>query len=119
MQMRANMKNHKRIKKIGMTISAVLAGGAVFDNGCFNTLASINVCGTLLTFCTPADQINALFPYLTIPDFGTDPSCTVPFGCGTGDIYTDIPVGFPGGGAPDQPQDDQGGGLGGGGGGGN
>lgn len=112
------MRKHKRIKRIGMTISAMLAGGAVFDNGCFNTLASINVCGTVLTFCTPADQINLLFPYLTIPDYSTDPSCTIPFGCGEGDIYTDIPPGLPGGDAPDQPQNDQGGGLGGGGGGG-
>lgn len=112
------MRNHKRIKRITMTISAVLAGGAVFDNGCFNTLASINVCGTLLTFCTPADQINLLFPYLTLPDFSADPSCTIPLGCGEGDVFTDIPDGFPGGQAPEQPQDDQGGGLGGGGGGG-
>lgn len=111
------MRKYKTIKKVAFGLTVLLSGGTVLDNGCMNTVASINVCGTILTFCTPADQINLLFPYLEVPDFQTDPSCTVPLGCGTGDIYTDIPPGMPGGEAPVQPSDDQGGGLGGGGGG--
>lgn len=112
------MRSHKRIRKTIVGLSMVLATGTVFNNGCINTLASINVCGTLFTFCTPADQINLLFPYLEVPDFDADPSCTIPLGCGDGDVFTNIPDGFPGGDAPEQPQDAQGGGLGGGGGGG-
>lgn len=112
------MRTHNKTRKVILGLSMILAGGTAFNNGCFNTLASINVCGTVLTFCTPADQINALFPYLQVPDYRTDPSCTIPLGCGPGDVYTNIPPGFPGGDAPNQPTDAQGGGLGGGGGGG-
>lgn len=111
------MRNTKRIHRIVLTVSSILAGGTVLDNGCFNTLASINVCGTLLTFCTPSDQINALYPYLTVPDYSIDQSCTLPMGCGAGDMYTNIPPGIPGGDAPEEPSDNQGGGTGGGGGG--
>ena len=109
------MKNHKSVRKITLGLTVLLSGSTVFDNGCFNTLASVNVCGTILTFCTPADQINLLFPYLEVPDFDTDPSCTIPLGCGDGDVYTNIPPGLPGGDAPDQPSDDSGGAGGGGG----
>lgn len=106
------MKKYKSIRKITLGLTVLLSGSTVFDNGCFNAVASINVCGTILTFCTPADQINLLFPYLEVPDFDTDPSCTVPLGCGDGDIYQ--PPLPPGGDAPDQPSDDSGGAGGGG-----
>lgn len=108
------MRKYLKVRKAIMGAVVALSGGAVFDNGCMNTLASINVCGTVLTFCTPTDQLNLLFPYLEVPDFQTDPSCTIPLGCGDGDIYTNIPPGGPGGTAPNQPTDDTGGGLGGG-----
>lgn len=109
------MRNYKFVRKIMLGTSLLLAGGIV--PGCMNTLANINVCGTIFTFCTPADQINLMFPYLDYPDYNADPSCTIPLGCGDGDVLPPL-VGGPGGGAPDQPQNDQGGGLGGGGGGG-
>ena len=112
------MRKYKSVRKIALGLTVLLSGGTVLGNGCFNTVASIPVCGTILTFCTPADQLNMLFPYLQVPDFQTDPSCTIPLGCGTGDVYGNIPPGFPGGGAPTPPSNGQGGGAGGGGGGG-
>ena len=111
------MKNYKSVRKITLGLTVLLCGGTVFASGCFNALASTSVCGTILTFCTPVDQINLLFPYLEIPDYRADPSCTIPLGCGEGDVFTNIPPGLPGGDAPDQPSDDSGGGAGGGGGG--
>ncbi len=112
------MKPHRKLRKVLIGVSTVLAGGTLLANGCMNTLASLNLCGTVLTFCTPADQLNLFFPMLEVPDFATDPSCTIPLGCGDGDLFGNIPPGFPGGDEPDQPSDDQGGGAGGGGGGG-
>ncbi|HKQ48276.1 MAG TPA: hypothetical protein VJZ71_09435 [Phycisphaerae bacterium] len=111
------MKNYKSIRKITLGLTVLLSGSTVFDNGCFNTIASINVCGTILTFCTPGDQLNLLFPYLEVPDYAADPSCTIPLGCGDGDLFPDefTPPNFPGGDAPDQPTDDSGGAGGGGG----
>ena len=102
------MKKIKRFKKIVISVSAILAGGTVLDNGCFNTLASINVCGTLLTpnVCSPVDQLNLLMPFLEVPDFRADPSCTIPLGC-DGPFGDDLNLG---GSAPEDPQDDTGGG---------
>ncbi|MEK6642691.1 MAG: hypothetical protein AABZ08_02190 [Planctomycetota bacterium] len=97
------MRNHKRLKKAMLSLTVILGGSTVMADGCINTLASINICGTVLTFCTPADQLNLLFPYLETPDFETDPSCTIPLGCGASDVYQNIPAGFPGGSAVNQP----------------
>lgn len=113
-----NMGKSRLLTKVLMTTTVVLGGGAVLGNGCMNTLASIPICGTVLTFCTPADQINMLWPYLEVPDFRTDPSCTIPYGCGeqgASDLFPPL-EGGPGGGASDPPSDDEGGGIGGGGG---
>jgi hypothetical protein len=100
--------------------AAVLAGGTMFGNGCMNALLSITPCGTIvpLTVCTPVDQLNLVFPLLEIPDFRTDPSCTIPFGCGdrgASDLFPTIPGAF-GGGASTPPTGGTGGGGGGGGG---
>ncbi len=97
------MRNHKRLKKAMLSLTVLLGGSTVMADGCINTLASINICGTVLTFCTPADQLNLLFPYLETPDFETDPSCTIPLGCAGSDIYQNIPAGFPGGSDINQP----------------
>lgn len=101
--------------------AAVMGGGLLLNNGCLNLALSITPCGTIvpLTVCTPVDQLNLIFPYLQIPDFHTDPSCTIPFGCGdqgASDLFPTIPGG-PGGGASDPPTGGTGGGGGGGGGG--
>lgn len=112
------MKRSRKVKKVMIALSTLLAGGTVLDNGCINTIASIPFCGALLTFCTPADQLNLFLPSLQVPDYDTDPSCTIPLGCGGGDLYTNIPPGFPGGSAPVPPVNNQGGGTGGTGGGG-
>jgi len=110
------MKKRASFKvKAAMSLATILAGGTMFQ-GCLNAALSVPVCGTIFTFCTPADQANAIFPILDLPDFNADPSCTIPLGCGDGDIIQNIPPGFPGGDAPEDPEDDQGGGLGGGGG---
>lgn len=106
------MRRHTILKKALLGASVLLAGGTVLSNGCMNTLASINVCGTVFTFCTPGDQLSLLWPYLEIPDYQTDPSCTIPMGCDGSDLFPSIP-GAPGGGASEQPSG--GGGTGGGG----
>lgn len=118
------MRRHTILKKALLGASVLLAGGTVLGNGCMNTLASINLCGTVFTFCTPGDQLSMFWPYLEVPDYRTDPSCTIPMGCGGQpggeggtDLFPTIP-GAPGGSGSEPPTDDQGGGVGGGGGGG-
>jgi hypothetical protein len=73
---------------VALSLSIILAGGTVLGDGCINTLASIPVCGTVLTFCTPRDQLNLMYPMLDLPNFNWDPSCTVPMGCAGSDLYT-------------------------------
>jgi hypothetical protein len=101
------MRRTLKLRKALFTAAVILGGGTVMDTSCINALASVNVCGTVLTFCTPADQLNLFFPYLTIPDYSTDPSCTIPLGCGASDVYTNIPPGFPGGGSVNPPTNGQ------------
>ena len=103
------MKRYRLLRKVMVGAAVLMAGGTVLSNGCMNALASVSVCGTVLTFCTPQDQLNLLFPMLEVPDFDTDPSCTIPLGCGPGDVYTTIPPGGPGGDAPVPPSDTSGG----------
>jgi hypothetical protein len=107
-------------KNVGLAAGLMLAGGTVFQGNCANALYSLPICGGILTFCTPTDQLNVLFPLLTTPDFSADPSCTIPLGCGGSDIFDDFPDGFnpPGGDETPPPEDDMGGELGGTGGGG-
>ncbi len=87
-------------KLLGVLFISVLFGGTC--------ITSINLCGTVFTFCEPVDQLNLMFPYLEMPDYGTDPSCTIPLGCGDGDVLPPL-EGSPGGGTPDAPTDNQGG----------
>ncbi|MFO0974543.1 MAG: hypothetical protein U1A27_14055 [Phycisphaerae bacterium] len=107
-----------RRRKMALLTATVLSGGTLLANGCLNLALSITPCGTVVptTICTPVDQINLLFQYFQIPDFRADPSCTIPRGCGDGDVLPPL-VGGPGGDAPDEPRSG-GGGTGGGGGGG-
>lgn len=103
------MQRHKMLQKTLLGLSALLAGGTMLGNGCMNTIASLPICGGVLTFCTPQDQLNLLYPLLDVPNYGWDPSCTVPLGCGGSDLYppdggTDS--GNPGGDASDQPTDE-------------
>lgn len=111
------MRRYGLFRKTMVGIGLLFAGGTVMQGNCINTIASLPICGGLLTFCTPGDQISALFPLLQVPDFSSDPSCTIPIACGGGGLFPPLP-GFPGGDAPEDPEDDQGGGVGGGGGGG-
>lgn len=103
------MKNPRTTKKMVAVASLCLAGGTLFQGNCANALFSLPICGGVLTFCTPFDQINVLYPLLTTPDFNADPSCTIPLGCqggtsGNGEFFGDDR--FPGGGAPDEPEDE-------------
>ena len=97
---------HKYIKFLGILLISFLFGGTC--------VTSVNLCGTVLTFCEPVDQLNLMFPYLELPDFDADPSCTIPLGCGDGDILPSL-EGGPGGGSPDPAGEAGGTGLGGGG----
>lgn len=112
------MRNYKRMRRKLVGLSLLAAGGSLFANNCINFAASLPICGAVLTFCTPTDQISLLWPLLQTPDFSADPSCTIPLGCGRGDenFFPGAPPGLPGGDVPEQPSDDQGGGPGGGGG---
>lgn len=86
------------------TLLSIFIGCTFIGNGCINTIVSLPVCGSVLTFCTPNDQLMIFFPLLEIPDFGTDPSCTIPLGCGDGDVFPPSDGGI-GGNAPDTPDD--------------
>ncbi len=48
---------------------------------CEGILTTFNPCGNILGFCTEED-IDLLFA--SIPDFGLDPTCTIPFATGNG-----------------------------------
>jgi len=100
------------LKKIMLATSVLLACGTVFS--CVNTISSVNLCGTVFTFCSPADWVNVWYPVLEVPDFNADPSCTIPLGCGDGDLLPPLDGG-PGGGAPEPAGEAGGTGLGGGG----
>ena len=111
----------RRMRRVAM-VATMLAGGTVLANGGWmNALLSVSPCGTILAGCSTGDWLNFIYPYLDIPDYAADPSCTIPLGCGGNassgggsDLFPGIP-GF-GGGASEQPQDTGGGGIGGGGG---
>ena len=79
--------------------------------GCTNFLASTMLCGSVLTFCEPSDQISLFFPILEFPDYDADPSCSIPLNCGDGGV---LPPGGLGGGPPEAPSDGFRGGPGGG-----
>lgn len=100
----------KFFEKLILTV-ILLATLSMVMGGCV-----INLCGTVLTFCTPIDQLNLMFPLLQVPDYDSDPSCSIPLGCGSSDVLPPL-IGGPGGGPPNEPTDNQGGGMGGGGGG--
>jgi hypothetical protein len=105
------MRRQRLLSKALVSMSAVLAGGMVLGDGCMSTLATTNLCGTVFPWCTPADQLNLMWPILDIPDYSADPSCTIPLGCGSGDLFygegDHIPDNFPGGDEPVDPEDDQ------------
>lgn len=119
------MRNFKSIRRKLVGFSILAAGGSLFANNCINSVASLPICGAVLTFCTPQDQLRLLYPYLETPDFSADPTCTIPLSCGggqstTGSFFDAGTVSGIGGGSPVQPTDNQGntGGAGGGAGGG-
>ncbi|MCB9857566.1 MAG: hypothetical protein H6818_17935 [Phycisphaerales bacterium] len=113
------MRWNKKKNRLLLAATAFLAGGTVLQSNCANVLYSLPICGTVLTFCTPFDQLNVLFPLLETPDFKTDPTCTIPLGCVSGGDGTFFePGASPGGDLPNEPENDSGGGTGGGGGGG-
>lgn len=103
------MRRHKKLQKVLFGLSLVLGGGTMLDNGCINTVASLPICGTVLTFCTPTDQLNLFFPMLDLPNYDWDPSCTIPMGCNGSDLYdplTEDPPGTPGGSGSEAPTDE-------------
>jgi len=116
-------KNPRKMKRLATMASLCVAGGTLMQGNCFNALASLPICGGILTFCTPNDQLNVLFPLLTTPDFSADPTCTIPLGCqggnnnNGGQFFDPEGTRPPGGTQPEEPQDESDG-LGGGGGGG-
>ncbi len=85
-------------KKIILTAS-ILATSTIF--GCIISLSSVNLCGTVFTFCSPADQLNIFYPYLEVPDYNVDPTCTIPYGCDNG--FIGGLEGGPGGGVSTEP----------------
>jgi len=117
-------KNSRKMKRLATMASLCVAGGTLMQGNCANALFSLPICGGILTFCTPNDQLNVLFPLLTTPDFDADPTCTIPLGCGGnnnagGQFFDPTGENPPGGGAPEEPMDESdgiGGGAGGGGG---
>jgi len=88
-------------------LAFLTVGGILLGSTCINTIASLPLCGEILTFCEPVDQIELLFPYFETPDYSADPSCTIPGACGDSDLF-EID-GF-GGNASAPPSDNNGGG---------
>jgi len=102
----------RKMKWRGTLAAALLSGGMLYQNGCLNALYSIQICGVVLpaTVCTPEDQLLLVFPFLEVPDFEIDPTCTIPFGCfDRGDDVNDGEYPF-GGGPPNPPTQNSGGG---------
>lgn len=117
------MRRYKLMRKTIVSVSILLAGGTVLSNGCINTIASLPICGGVLTTCTPEDQLLLFLPVLEFPDFSVDPACTIPGACGDAGSFDPGDNGiFPGGEDPQDPEEPEdpfsGGGAGGGGGGG-
>ncbi|MBN1345550.1 MAG: hypothetical protein JXQ73_22850 [Phycisphaerae bacterium] len=46
------------------------------------TLLALNPCGTVLD-CSPADWFSVVWPVVEAPNYDRDPSCTIPFLCGS------------------------------------
>lgn len=72
---RLTRKNGSRI--VGM-LTAVVSGGMLLGllPSCETTLTTFNPCGTIFAFCDPY-EVDLLFA--DVPDYGLDPSCTVPY----------------------------------------
>ena len=100
-------------------LGAVVTGGTVYANsGCTNTILSLTPCGTIIAGCTAGDWANLIYPYLDLPDYQADQSCTIPGACGNNDSQPGIPGFFDNATGAVQPTVQGSGGAGGGGGGG-
>ncbi len=110
------MRRYRILRKALMGATAVLAGGTVLQSGCASLAMSVTPCGTVFTFCEPFDQAIQLFQFFDIPDWETDPSCVIPFGCGDGGLFPPFENanGDQIGGDPQEPGQAGGGGAGGG-----
>jgi len=115
------MNRKKLVKKLSLATAVMLGGGTLLQGACSNTLLTLgaSTCGTVFAFCTPGDAALMLFRFFEIPDFDTDPTCTIPFACGPDpdDNLFPPPIGGGGGGVTTG-GGGGGGGVGGGGGGG-
>ncbi len=57
--------------------------GTTLAPGCVETgLLALNPCGTVLN-CSPESYYATIWPLITAPDYERDPSCTIPYGCGS------------------------------------
>ncbi len=58
--------------------------GTTFAPGCVETaLLAVNPCGTVLENCTPQEWYELIWPIVNAPDYERDPSCSIPYACGT------------------------------------
>jgi len=69
---------HSKTQRLMVALAALT--GCIFASGflpsCETTLTTVNPCGSIFGFCDPID-VELLFADL--PDFGRDPSCTIPY----------------------------------------
>ena len=74
-------------RKLGAKLLLVVLAatcGRLYQSGCYESmLVGLNPCGTVLAICTPEDWYRAISPALTFPNYELDPSCTIPYSCGT------------------------------------
>jgi hypothetical protein len=74
------------LRKLGLKLLLValtLCCGSLYQQGCFESLVlGANPCGTVLAVCTPEQWLRAVFPLVTVPNYESDPSCSIPFRCG-------------------------------------
>lgn len=76
-------KTTKRRAAIALLMLAPLIG-TTFASGCLETtLLALNPCGTVLSNCTPEQWFTLVWPVIEAPNYERDPSCTIPYMCGS------------------------------------
>lgn len=73
-----------------VALTAAALGSTLFSGGgCSDQLWRFNPCGTILANCDPADWYALVFDG---PDWGVDPTCSIPGQCGDNIPVTPNPV---------------------------
>jgi len=75
-QAKTYTRRNRWTARFAAAAAVVTAGSLLQIPSCRGVLTTFNPCGTVFGFCDARD-IDALFG--DVPDFGLDPTCTIPF----------------------------------------